>query len=149
MNMQMTNITHSNIDGYHLHQFVQVLYFMLDVTFLEFIYIPASYQIIKDVGVLLIFSIYYLNIINKIILGCQISCAWEEFCHIESLWEKCLWYVSSMNAFVIFILFSLPFRLGRNAVLILIIFTLHTSLLPHILAIVLYYPLLMPLKNHV
>ena len=133
----------------HTSLLFQVIYFTSDVSFLEFTYIPPLYWIIKDAGIILIFSTYYLDIIYKIILWYQNYCAPEEFCHFQSLWLRCLWYVSSMNTFIIFILFSLPFRLGGNVVLILIIFTLHTSFLPCTLVIVSHYPLSMSIKNHV
>ena len=121
MNMQMTNIAHLILMVITCTSLLfQVFYFISDVTFLEFTHIPTLYQIIKVVGILLIFSIYYLDIIYKIILGYQIYCGQEEFCHLKSLWMKCLWYVSYMNAFVIFILFSLPFRLDGNMMLILL-----------------------------
>ena len=53
----------------HASLLFQVFYFISDVAFLEFTHTPAFYQIIKDIGVLFFFSIYYLDIMNKVILG--------------------------------------------------------------------------------
>ena len=50
----------------------QVFYFILDVTFLEFTYIPVFYWILKDVSVMSIFFHYYLDIITKSYLDIKV-----------------------------------------------------------------------------
>ena len=44
----------------------QMFYFSLDVTFLEFTYIPIFYWFMKDVGIIFIPSLYYLDIIARL-----------------------------------------------------------------------------------
>ena len=62
----MTNIAHGNIDDYHMPWSIfQVLYLILDATFLEVAYIPIFYWLLKDVGVMLNMILICFIWINK------------------------------------------------------------------------------------
>ena len=89
----------------------QVLYFILDVTFLEFTFIPIFYWFLKDVGIMFISFHYCFDLIAKFCLDIKFYCAQEEFCHFEHLCAKCLGYVSSMNAIFYFI-YHYQYHLG-------------------------------------
>ena len=81
----------------------QVFYFILDVAFLEFTYVPIFYWILKDVGLMFISFHYYLDFTAKFYLDIKIFMFGKNFV-ILSLWMKCLWYVLSMNAFVVLLI---------------------------------------------
>ena len=105
----------------------QVFYFILDVTFLEFTYIPVFCWFIKMLVLCLsLFIIVWILLQNSIWI-LNFSCSWRILSSWESLVEVLMVCIIYEHIYCFYFSFLISFRLGSIVVLILITFTLHNS----------------------